>query len=354
MQISYDVKKECIRLTEQGLSSRQVYMQYYSKQSDVSYQGFRSMLVKWKRKALADDKLLEVANLSYNFKAHAATVQINSEGEIVQSWIKSNASDNLYMELIDEVKRNTPPIKIDCNKSLDSENMLEIPLFDMHLGVANLKHYKDTMQEILGLVSKQVYKEINIIVGQDMIHNDNFNGTTTKGTVIERINVVAAWNDAKIFWYNIIDKAITQANKVNVIYSKGNHDKTVTWAFMQMLKERYGDIVEDSLLERKAITYGNNFIGITHGEFKKNKASDLRSQFSVRFPMEFAHSKVKEIHTGHLHHEQGKDDYGVMCRRLSTGGKEDEWSDSEGYIGAIKRFMIFEWTTDKLKAIYYV
>ena len=193
-----------------------------------------------------------------------------------------------------------------------------------------------TLNNVLSLVDKG-YDEINIIIGQDMMHTDNFKGTTTKGTVIEKIDVVKAWNDAKTFWYNVIDLAIQKANKVNIIYSKGNHDKNISWAFMQMLKERYGNIVEDSLLDRKCITYGNNFIGITHGEFKKNKPSDLRSQFSVKFPIEFANAKIKEIHSGHLHSEYEKDEYGVMCRRLSTSNKEDDWSTEEGFIGAIKR-----------------
>jgi hypothetical protein len=124
---------------------------------------------------------------------------------------------------------------------------------------------------------------------------------------------------------------------------------------MQTLKERYQDLeIDDNLEPRKCMTYGTNFIGLTHGEFKKNKPSDLRSQFSVRFPMEFARSKVKEIHCSHLHIEWEKDEYGVMCRRLSTGNKEDDWSDYEGHVGANKRFMIFEWSLDKLKSIHYV
>ena len=43
-----------------------------------------------------------------------------------------------------------------------------------------------------------------------------------------------------------------------------------------------------------------------------------------------------------------------MCRRLCTSGKEDEWSDGEGFLGANKRFMVFEWALDKLKSIHYV
>lgn len=352
--VAIEVKKKCVEMSQSGMTAREVFTQYYSKYYDTSFDGFRSMLKKWKRKVKADEKILEVGNLEYKFMPYATTVQVNKDGQITQSWIKSKANDSLLLELIETVKNNTPYEKIEIVYKEEAKGMLEIPLFDMHLGVSDLEYYMPTLQEILLLMDKQTYEEINIIIGQDMIHNDNFKGTTTKGTLIEKINVVKAWNDAKTFWYNIIDKAIEKANKVQIIYSQGNHDRVVTWSFMQMLKERYGDIVDDSLNQRKCITYGTNFIGFTHGEFKKNKPMDLRSQFSVKFPMEFARSKVIEIHCGHLHHETEKDEYGVMCRRLCTSNKEDEWSDEEGYIGANKRFMVFEWSLDKLKSIHYV
>lgn len=352
--IPLEVKKKCVDMANGGKTTREVYTEYYSKHHDLSFESFKRQLKRWKKKVQADEEILEVGNLDYKFTPHATTVQINKDGEIVQSWVKSKAEDRLLLELIEAVKQNTPHEKIDIVYKEEANGMLEIPLFDMHFGIADLEHYMPTLQEILLLIDKQSYEEINIIIGQDLFHSDTFDGKTTKGTVIEKVNVVKAWNDAKTFWYNIIDKAIEKANKVQITYSKGNHDTNVCWAFMQMVKERYGDIVEDSLKERKCITYGTNFIGISHGEFKKNKPSDLRSQFTIRFPMEFAQSNVRELHLGHLHSEQEKDEYGVMCRRLSTGGKEDEWSDSEGFLGANKRFMIFLWSLEKLQAIYYV
>ena len=352
--IPLEVKKKCVDMANSGKTTREVYTEYYSKHHDLSFESFKRQLKRWKKKVHADNEILETGNLDYKFTPHATTVQINKDGEIVQSWVKSKMEDRLYLELIETIKQNTPHEIIKVTPKEEAEGMLEVPLFDMHFGIADLEHYMPTLKEILAIIDKQNYEEINIIIGQDMFHNDNFDGKTTKGTLIEKVNIVKAWNDAKTFWYNIIDKSIEKANKVQVIYSKGNHDKTLSWAFTQTLKERYGDIVEDSLKERKCITYGSNFIGITHGEFKKNKPSDLRSQFSVRFPIEFANAKVKEIHSGHLHHEVGKDEYGVMCRRLCTSGKEDEWSDGEGFLGANKRFMVFLWSLEKLEAIYYV
>ena len=49
---------------------------------------------------------------------------------------------------------------------------------------------------------------------------------------------------------------------MQIIYSKGNHDMNIGWAFIQMPKERYGDMLKISHKRKKCITYGTNFIGI--------------------------------------------------------------------------------------------
>ena len=76
----------------------------------------------------ADNEILETGNLDYKFTPHATTVQINRDGEIVQSWIKSKAEDRLYLELIEAVKENTPHEKIEIIYKEEAKGMLEIPI----------------------------------------------------------------------------------------------------------------------------------------------------------------------------------------------------------------------------------
>ena len=93
---------------------------------------------------------------------------------------------------------------------------------------------------------------------------------------------------------------------------------------------------------------------VTHGDSKRATSRTLAHIFPVTFPEEFASAKIREVHAGHLHSEAEADIFGVMVRRLASGNKTDTWSDKEDFIGAHKRFMLFEWAPDKLKAIYYV
>ena len=124
--------------------------------------------------------------------------------------------------------------------------------------------------------------------------------------------------------------------------------------FIQVLLERYGLIVDDSITNRKVVAYGKNAIMFTHGDSKQATPKNLAQIFPISFASEFANADVREVHAGHLHREAESDIYGVMVRRLSTGGQSDSWADKEDFIGAHKRFMLFEWDLNKLRSIHYI
>ena len=347
-------KQKCVELIKKGMTKEEVYEQIVKPNSNMSLVSFVRKYYVWKNKLDADNQILEAANLGYQYTPHAATVQVNGKGEIVQAWIKQH-TEKMWEDLLQAVKDNTPVASITTMPCKAAEGMLEIPLFDMHFGIADMDYYRSTLAEILAIVSGKNWQKIVIPVGQDLFHNDSIaKGVTTKGTLIDKVDLKKAVLDAKEFYFNLIDAAIQSANEVEVIYSPGNHDKTVGWLFVQMLKVRYGDIVDDSAKERKCVWWQGCFIGITHGDKGNDTAAGLRGKFTMDFPALFAASTVREIHVGHLHREsESRDEYGCLVRRICTKGKTDEWSDEQGYM-AHKRFMLFEWMPHRLKAVHYV
>ena len=351
--IPYDIKRKCVTLSSQGMTYREIYDKHIKKYGTMSFKSFARRIAEWKHKVVEDDKTLEAANLAYKFAPHASTVQVNGKGEVIQAWIKQH-TENRLEELLEAIRDNTPIAQIQPKVIEDAEGMLEIPLFDMHWGIADLEFYRNALEEILGIISSKHWDKIVIPVGQDLFHNDSITkGITTKGTPIEKVDLKQAEYDAETFYFNLIDTALEKANEVSVIYSPGNHDKTVGWFFARILKTRYGDIVDDSTAERKAVYWNGCFIGITHGDKQTDTPSGLRGKFTMEFPTLFAMAKVREIHTGHLHNEKCKDEYGVEVRRMSTGNKDDDWTTDEGFKSQ-KRFMLFEWMPNRLKSIHYV
>jgi hypothetical protein len=354
LKISYELKRKCAEMANNGMTYREIYNSVFlPSHKGMSLNTFKRKLQDWRKKKWTDDKALEAANLDWQFTPYAATVQVNGNGEVVQSWVKQSAGAQEYERLIETIKENVEPVRIECTRTEEASHMLEIPLWDTHLGIADAEWYSQTVEETIWHIQSRHWKKILIPIGQDLFHNDDFRGGTSSGKQIEKVDMVKAWEDAKTIFYSLIEEAQRNADEVEIVYIRGNHDESMTWAFTQLLKERYGN-TDDSLDYKKVRTFGRCFIGLTHGNGKKSNARDLRGQFTVRFPVQFASSDVREIHAGHIHHEKEVDEYGVMVRRLCTGNKQDEWSDSEGFEGALKRFMLFDWSETKLSGIYYV
>lgn len=352
MSVSLEVQKKCIEMSLDGKTNREIYTEYYSPiDPTIGFESFRRSIFNWKNKNYPNRDLLQKARLDEAQIPFAATVQMNGAGDVVQTWIRTKNSDGMYMKLIDTIQ-NMPPIPYRrAPVTIINGGMLEIALYDMHFGINTLESYQDSLNDILEILNKP-FKKILIVLGQDMFHNDDFMGRTSSGTPIQKVDMEKAWNDAYQFYCTIIMACNIDPD---LMYSEGNHDASLGWAFMQMLKAKFPTLkVDDSRKDRKVVTYGTNVIGFTHGNKVRGKLINLRSIFSVEFPMEFAQAKVKEIHAGHLHHEKAEDIFGVMCRTLSTANETDEWHYDNGYVGQNKRFMVFEWSETKLKCIHYV
>ena len=355
--IPLEVKRHCCELKDQGVSSREIYDTYFKHQfkNPQTYRAFTGQLARWRKRSFPDDMTLNAGTYE-GFVAHDATVQVSANGDIVQAWIKQKATDVDPKEFISAIRESVEPYIFTKQSFTNPSNMLEIPLFDMHWGIAFMDYYKPVLDEILELISSRTWNKIVIPFGQDFFHNDSIiNGQTTKGTVVEKVDMTRAVKEGRQFMHAIIDTAIMYSEEVKVIYSAGNHDRSISWMFIQVLLERYGaEVVDDSFDYRKVVTYGKNSVMITHGDSKQATPSTLAQIFPISFPEEFANANVREVHAGHLHHEMEADIHGVMVRRLASGSKTDDWSNKEDFIGAHKRFMIFEWSPNKLKSIHYI
>lgn len=257
-----------------------------------------------------------------------------------------------YFRLLEAVKE-TKPLEIKTEyKQVGEKWLLEIPFYDTHFGISDYQYYKPTQLETFELIKKRRWEEILILVGSDMFHNDDFRGRTASGRQIQQVDMDVAWEEARKFYEPLISLSLKNSNKVKIIFVKGNHDESMSWAFTQMLKARFPKCeFDDSFEERKVHTFGKNFIGFTHGDKGRKEAHSI---FAVEFPKEWARATTREVHMGHFHIEELKDKFGTRVRTLSTRNKTDKWHKDMGYVGGHKEFMVFEYSYDKLRGIYYV
>jgi hypothetical protein len=264
--------------------------------------------------------------------------------------VKPKVSGVNWDNIINKIENIKP--KIINPEYIRDIDYLNIPLFDMHFGISDYEYYKHTQQRIAGLLERG-YKGVLFIIGQDLLHNDNFKGTTANGTPIDKVDMEKAWDDAMLFYIPLIELAIEKCNHVKIMYSKGNHDESMSWAFVKALKARFPQAdIDTRFRERKAHMLGLNFIGINHGD--KKKEQNLTENFATEFLFEWSKSKTREIFTGHLHTERVIDKGGVVLRRMPTANKIDGYHDDHGFTTAHKRFEVLEYSEEAVKRIHYV
>lgn len=255
------------------------------------------------------------------------------------------------LEAIVAAVTKVKPVKVE--RPVDPEAlMLELGYHDMHFGVSSLETYQCTLERSIELIRSRKWDTILIPVGSDLFHNDNFRSTTAKGTPIEGMDWTVSWADAATFYVTLITWALKHGLRVVLVYIRGNHDESMAWAFCQFLAVKFPRLeVELEICERKVFSWQGVAIGMTHGG--KSKASDLDRLFRSEFP-EFNNALIKEIHTGHEHHEETEDKYGVLVRKAPSRNKTDGWHSTRGFVGAEKRFTVFWYSPGVLEGIRYV
>lgn len=242
--------------------------------------------------------------------------------------------------------------------------LLELPIFDLHLGrVADPNEtggepynleiaetiFKNIIKNILGKVSSYNLKIARIVfpVGQDFFHFDTINGTTTAGTPLD--------TDAK--WHVVFEKgvelliwAIEQLRAVapvDVFYTAGNHDQMLSYfatvGLYHVYRESSNVNVSIGVQPRRYVKFGKCLIGFSHG---RNEGNRIQNVMQVEVPEGWATAPFREVHMGDLHKELSFEEGGVIYRRISSVTPPDEWSSTKGYIGSLRKTTAFVWDAE--------
>lgn len=261
-----------------------------------------------------------------------------------------------YEDLIDTITKETKQVKLNTAKYKVKDKLaLGIYFMDMHFGINTLNDYKNTLEKTSYYMQSRIWEEIIVTFGSDLLHVDNLNNTTANQTRINDVDIPQMIEDAKAFYEALIKIASKQSNKVKVLYIKGNHDQTTSGLMAHWLEARFREVsnvtVDYSIQETKIHTFGKNFLAFAHGDKGGKRRKNV---LSSKYPKEWANSNVRELYTGHIHHEKSLDEFGIIERTLPTRAKTDKWHEDNSFEGAHKRFMVFEYSEKELESIHYV
>jgi hypothetical protein len=191
---------------------------------------------------------------------------------------------------------------------------------------------------ILNKVSSFHIDKILFIGGNDILHTDNPQRTTTSGTPQDTDGM---WHSnfliAKQLYVDVLELLLTVAD-VHFTFNPSNHDYTNGFFLAQVIETYFKNseniTFDTTIAHRKAFQYHNNLIGTTHGDGAKQM--DLPLLMAVEYPTEWSKTKHRYIYTHHVHHKTSKDYAGITIESLRSPSGTDSWHHRNGYQHAPK------------------
>lgn len=289
----------------------------------------------------------------------------------VKAWLRRkrglNAED-VRAALVADLKAHAPiypAMRLVQPRTGQDGHLLELCVFDPHfgkyawaeetgedydIGIA-ADRFLWAVEKLIGQARGFPIERIVFPVGNDAIHADNLQGTTTAGT---RQDVDSRWfkvfRTARLVYQRAIDRCMEIA-PVDLVVVPGNHDQQSALALGEVLDAQYSRTdrvtVQGGPKPRKYYAYGKCLIQYQHGH--QQKPADMASVMPVEEPHLWAASEFREVHHGHHHRKKetqfvGVEEHkGVRVRGISSLSSTDAWHSEQGFVHAWKAAEGYIW-----------
>ena len=294
-------------------------------------------------------------------------------------WLKSenssifiknpNAGDNIsYEQVRDEViadmKKHAPNYKKFSRPKTHKEgHALIIDIADLHIGKLSVKEETNdeysihiaitrAIEGVAGLLEKArgfYVNKIYFVIGNDVLHIDKTNRTTTAGTPQDTHGMWhQAFTSARKLYVTIIEQLLQVAD-VHVVHCPSNHDFMSGFMLADSVYSWFHNCnqvtFDVSNCHRKYVKYGNSLIGVSHGDGAK--MPDYPLLMANEAPQLWAETKYRYVYLHHIHHkdirifQKAKDYQGATVEYLRSPSATDAWHHRNGYAGNTKAIEAF-------------
>ena len=256
--------------------------------------------------------------------------------------------------------------------------LLEVSVPDLHIGKLawaeatgdvdwNLDAAEAAFRRALGTLLRKASpfgpERALLVIGNDLLHVDGPANTTTRGTPQD---VAGMWQQAFRRALDLMQTAIESVARVapvEVVTIPGNHASALEHVLGEALAALYRDdprvTVDATAAPRKYRVWGDVLLGFTHGH---NEAlDDLPAIMAAEAREAWGRTRVREWHTGHLHHrrtrrrvydvDELREHRGVAVRILPALCPPDAWHASKGHVGNLRAAEAYVWSREGLEAM---
>jgi hypothetical protein len=245
-------------------------------------------------------------------------------------------------------------------------NMLEIDIFDLHLGkLAWAKEtgyenydlkiarrlFEDALEVLIARTNSHRYDMVVLPVGNDFFHTDNLVSETTGGT---RQDCEGRFHKTARIGREMMVHAIERLRHiapVKAIVAPGNHDQLSSWHLGDSLEcyfHRDGDVAIDNYPTlRKYVEFGKVMLMFTHGN--RGKQPDYPLVMATEQPEMWGRTRFREAHLGHLHKTHVlsgpsvSENHGARVRIISSLCATDAWHAEMQFVGNLRQAEAFVW-----------
>lgn len=228
--------------------------------------------------------------------------------------------DEIKEQLLDDIKNYAYQYpKIEYPRK-ETENLLILDIADLHINklingyevgesTKNVEEFKEIIfskvQTLIKRTSSFNITNIVFVGGNDVLHTDNPQNTTTSGT---RQDVSIMWFDAFIearkLYVELIEY-LTQIAPVHFVFVPSNHDYMSGFHLAQTIYAWFNNnpnvSFDISPAHRKYFQFGKSLIGLTHGDGAKE--CDLPDLMKIEAKDAYSMTDFCYWYTHHIHHK---------------------------------------------------
>ena len=292
------------------------------------------------------DYLIVNASITHNIKV--------GNGQTLRLYNKEIITPQSFVDAIRAL--DIKPIKIE-SKIEETDHFAVINIADAHIGNHKTNEIVDRYQQAIVWASHRVQDAFHVIyvIGNDFLHIDNLQGTTTKGTNQEtEVNVIEAYRIGLELQIDMI-RFLAQRFNVTVVPIAGNHDYTMSHILGITLQKFFPKIV----LEPSFRTYMQiDDVGLMFAHGNNIKQKDFPLVFASERPDIWGKAKRREILIGHFHHTKRVDFVstefisGTTVRYFPTLTYKTTWEKQKGYTSPLSA-MALMYTKDGSEVVTY-
>jgi len=211
----------------------------------------------------------------------------------------------------------------------DSETKVDDDDWDVKIATQILIDATDRLANRVGNAGTGVLLNVG-----DFFHADSSFNTTTKGTPVDvDTRIGKTFKLAGRLFNVLIDKMLQTHEKVVVINVRGNHDYDMACHLSSCLELLYSNEPRVQVLNNysKFISYQwhNNLFVFHHGD--RIKHEQILQTVIKNLDDEWAASKNRYCHLGHIHHHQAREVAGMHFEHWGALCSTDQWHSDSGY-----------------------